>query len=240
MSDERLSLSRESESQRAMPLQPPDHTTVLARINAELDEAIADRVAAHRERAAGTITVRAYLDRLEAARDVEDRLEPKRRVLGATTSRALELCERDGELTRFRHRGPLPERETDAAAVALHEARRVFAGRGLDLAVDDPPGELHGGGSGPCQPRFEYRTSKGIGVALQSPEGYAEDVRWHRWCAEHGYHPDDHAARDDAPPQPSHTREPFVWFSWARLRRLHVEDLARREAPAQLDLFTGA
>lgn len=67
----------------------PFHT--LDSLNAELDWALKQRVKLHRDREDRKISVRDYLDGLAAVREVEDRLEPLRRQLGATSSRAMEL-----------------------------------------------------------------------------------------------------------------------------------------------------
>lgn len=75
-----------------MPKQLPHHKrpNALAALNARLDAALDERVRLHRARAAKESTVREYLDGLKAVRDVEAELEPRRRELGATHSRAFE------------------------------------------------------------------------------------------------------------------------------------------------------
>lgn len=63
----------------------------LAELDAQLDVALGERVAAHRDRQAGRIDVPTYLARLKSVRDIEDKIEPERRRLGATHSRAFEV-----------------------------------------------------------------------------------------------------------------------------------------------------
>jgi hypothetical protein len=67
------------------------HASTLAALNARLDPALDDRVRLHTERRAGRITVAEYLAGLKAVRDLEDELEPQRRALGASSTRAFEL-----------------------------------------------------------------------------------------------------------------------------------------------------
>lgn len=64
----------------------------LETLNREVDAALDVRVKAHRDRCAGPprISVATYLGRLRHAREVEDRVEPQRRALGAEHSRAWE------------------------------------------------------------------------------------------------------------------------------------------------------
>lgn len=70
--------------------------TRLAALNAELDPLIERRVALHRDAAAKRITTKAYLAGLAEVREAEDRIEPQRRALGATHSRAWELSRPGG------------------------------------------------------------------------------------------------------------------------------------------------
>lgn len=130
----------------------------------------------------------------------------------------------------WRDRRPIPARETDAAAVALAAARRLCERAGADLADGVAPRlNLHGSWSGPCRPRVEVRSSKGIGVALQTEEGYAADRAWHSFWRQHDYATTDERLAAQAPPAPQDTRAPMVWFSWARLGRLHREALDQAE-----------
>lgn len=133
-------------------------------------------------------------------------------------------------MTATRTRPPLPARETDAAQVALEAARRICEHHRADLAEGVAPrAELYGVWSGPCRPRVDYRSSKGIGVALQTEEGYASDVAWHSFWRQHDYATTDERLAAQAPPAPQDTRAPMVWFSWARLGRLHREALDQAE-----------
>jgi hypothetical protein len=112
-------------------------------------------------------------------------------------------------------------RQTDAAAAALGKARRLCERYRADLAIGVAPAkDLVGESSAPCGPTFEY-SRKGVGVALMTERGYADDVAWHAYCREHGYRQADHGP--DAPPLPSHERTEMVWFSWARLGSMHRE-----------------
>jgi hypothetical protein len=120
----------------------------------------------------------------------------------------------------------LPERATDAQALALVEARKLCQRSHADLAEGRcPASELHGGHSGPCHPRVEYR-AKGVGVALQTPAGHEADKAWHSYWREHDYRTRDVELRAGAPPAPTHEYDEWVWFSWARLGRLHRDELA--------------
>jgi hypothetical protein len=75
----------------------------------------------------------------------------------------------------------LPHRLADATTLALAEARKQCRRHRGDLADGQGPWpQLHGGHSGLCQPRVEYR-AKGVGIALQTPAGYAADVSWHTY-----------------------------------------------------------
>lgn len=64
----------------------------LTLLDAELDVALERRVKAHQDRKADALSVRDYLRILREAREVEDRIEPKRRAAGATTSRAFDVA----------------------------------------------------------------------------------------------------------------------------------------------------
>jgi hypothetical protein len=204
-----------------------DEGSDLEALNAQLDGAIEDRVAAHRERAAGLIDVPEYRARLADARRAEDEIEPRRQALGALRTRAWELAERDGELpSSLRHAARAP-RETDAAAIALHEARKLCDRHGADLADGRAPaGGMRGSHSAPCRPRVEWQTSKGVGVALQTAAGYEADCAWHSWRAEHGY--GSAAGQAGVPPRAQSRRGATQWFSWARLGRMHRDELAAR------------
>lgn len=70
----------------------------LDELNAELDPLIERRVALHRDAAAKRITTRTYLAGLAEVREAEDRIEPQRKALGATHSRAWELSKLAGEI----------------------------------------------------------------------------------------------------------------------------------------------
>lgn len=120
----------------------------------------------------------------------------------------------------------LPERVTDAQALALVGARKLCQRSHANLAEGRcPASELHGGHSGPCRPRVEYR-AKGVGVALQTPAGYEADKAWHTYWRERDYRTAAAEFMAGAPPEPTHEYEPVVWFSWARLGRLHRAELA--------------
>lgn len=67
----------------------------LAGINRVLDAALDQRVHLHSDRLADRISVPHYLAGLRAIRDVEGVLEPERRRLGASGSRALELSRQE-------------------------------------------------------------------------------------------------------------------------------------------------
>lgn len=119
-----------------------------------------------------------------------------------------------------------PQRVSDAQALALVEARKLCQRSHADLAEGRcPASELHGGHSGPCQPRVEYR-AKGVGIALQTPPGYQADKAWHSYWREHDYRVVDAELMAGAPPDPTHEYHECVWFSWARLGRLHHDELA--------------
>jgi hypothetical protein len=60
-------------------------------LDAAIDAAISERLRLHRERREKRLTVPEYKAGLKAVRDVEDTLEPLRRVAGATQSRRFEL-----------------------------------------------------------------------------------------------------------------------------------------------------
>lgn len=127
----------------------------------------------------------------------------------------------------------LPTRLSDAAALALAEARKQCRRFSGDLADGQCPWpQLHGGHSGPCQPRVEYR-AKGVGIALQTPAGYAADLAWHTYWRQHDYRTRDAELMASAPPEPTHDYEPMAWFTWARLGRMHRAALA---GPDQLAL----
>lgn len=64
----------------------------LPQLNRRLDEALDRRVRLHRDREAGKIGVKTYLDGLREVRALEDELEPQRRQLGRRFSRAFERC----------------------------------------------------------------------------------------------------------------------------------------------------
>jgi hypothetical protein len=59
-------------------------------LDASIDAALEWRCRLHRDRKADVLPVKTYLAGLRAVRDVEDALEPHRRKLGATSSRAFE------------------------------------------------------------------------------------------------------------------------------------------------------
>lgn len=65
--------------------------TELARLNAEMDAALGERVLLHRSREAKQIGVPEYIDGLRHVRAVEAEVEPLRKALGARFSRAYEV-----------------------------------------------------------------------------------------------------------------------------------------------------
>lgn len=73
-------------------------------VDAALDALLADRVLAHSERAAGRLTVRAYLGELRRIRGEEADLEADRRAAGAAVSRAFELVAQEDTPTGRRAR----------------------------------------------------------------------------------------------------------------------------------------
>ena len=151
-------------------------------------------------------------------------------------------------MTRLLREFVAPPHQTDARAVALEVARELWEWRRADPEQGCPDGGLWHGSSGPCRPRVQA-TSKGVTVLLQTAEAYAVDVAWHSFFAPRGYRdtpldvlPGEKRPRPDGcPANPINEYEAPVSFTWARLARMHLDDLAG-VAPVvdvvQLDLFS--